>query len=376
VNNVATLKGASADLSAKADVNVNCTLAALAASKTANGSYDRKITWDLTKTVSPQSTFSGKAGDSFNYTWNVGATKSVVEDNHKVTGEITIKNPAAISQTFSVTDELDKPAGTLASVDCNSDLFGDQPSATVPANNTFVCTYKASTATATLNTATVKAPGNEDAVATAPVTYTANVTGDEKVTLADQILSYSQLISGTTTETFPRTFTCPTDPTKYTNYTFAKSITNVATITGANTSLSKDATVKFTCTYPWRAETATGAGTRYPGTTNWFMYSAYTTSKVDLIAGQNYDAGDIYMTRSGGNTYITVTLNSGFRWANMKENLKVQPFAKAPTTYVQPGTFKYKFSVTPMFTTTYKAKIPGDTALFYGIHADVERYVN
>jgi uncharacterized cupin superfamily protein len=372
--NTATLKGATTDLSAKADVNVDCTLAALTATKTAKGSYDRKITWDLSKTVTPQSTFSGKAGDSFDYTWNVGATKSVVQDNYKVTGEITINNPAAISQTFSVTDELDQPAGTLANVDCNSDLFGDQSSATVPANTTYVCTYTASTSTATLNTATVKAAGNSDVKATAPVSYTAKVIGDEQVTLADQLLGYSKLISGNTSETFPKTFTCPTDPTKYTNYTFTKSITNVANLTGPNTKLSKDATVKFTCTYPWRSETATGAGIRYPGTSNWFMYTPYQTTKVDLIAGQNYDAGDIYMTRSGGNTYIKVTLASGFRFANVTQNLKIQDFAKAPTKYVQPGNFKYKFSVA-QGANTYTAKIPGETAKFYGIHADVERYV-
>jgi hypothetical protein len=374
VKNTASLEGITTNLTANADVNVDCSLAALTASKTANGSYDRTIKWDLSKTVTPQSTFSGKAGDSFNYTWNVGATKSVVEDNYKVTGEITIKNPAAISQTFSVTDELDKPAGTMANVDCNSDLFGDQSSATVPAKSTYVCTYTASTSTATLNTATVKAAGNSDVKATAPVSYTANVMGDEQVTLADPLLSYSKLISGDTAETFPRTFTCPTDPTKYTNYTFTKSITNVATLTGANTKLSKDATVKFTCTYPWRSETATGAGIRYPGTSNWFMYTAYNTSKVDLIAGQNYDSGDIYMTRSGGNTYIKVTLASGFRFANVTQNLKIQNFASAPKSYLQPGAFKYKFSV-PQGTSTYTAKIPGETAKFYGIHADVERYV-
>ena len=63
------------------------------------------------------------------------------------------------------------------------------------------------------------------------------------------------------------------------------------------------------------------------------------------------------MTRSGGNTYITITLHNGFRWANVKENLKIQPFAKAPTSYVQPGAFKYKFSVSPHSTVTYKASL-------------------
>ena len=89
------------------------------------------------------------------------------------------------------------------------------------------------------------------------------------------------------------------------------------------------------------------------------MYTPYQTTKVDLIAGQKYDAGDIYMTRPGdGNTYIKVKLASGFRFANMQQNLKIQPFASAPKSYVQPGAFKYKFTV-PQATSTYTAKIPG-----------------
>jgi hypothetical protein len=350
---------------------------ALTVTKTAEATYDRTITWDLKKTVDPAS-HSGTVGDSFNSTWSVGATESVAEENYKVTGIITVENPAAIAQTFSVTDELDKPAGTMADVDCDPNTDGNQASGTVPAKGSAECSYTASTATATLNTATVKAPGgNPDVVATAPVSYTEKVIGDETVTLADTLLSYSKMISGDTTETFPKTFTCPTDPTKYTNFVFTKTITNTATLTGPNTpTLSKSVEVKFTCTYPQRGETATGAGTRYPGTSNWFMYTAYNTSKVDLIAGQKYDAGDIFMTRSGSNTYIKVILHNGFRWANMRENLKIQPFAKAPTKYVQPGNFKYKFTVTPQSTVTYTAKVPGTTALFYGIHADVERFVN
>jgi hypothetical protein len=56
------------------------------------------------------------------------------------------------------------------------------------------------------------------------------------------------------------------------------------------------------------------------------------------------------------------------------QNLKIQNFASAPKSYLQPGAFKYKFSI-PQGTSTYTAKIPGDTAKFYGVHADVERYV-
>ena len=376
VPNTATLKGDKTDLSANAEVKVDCTLPALTAQKTANGSFDHKISWDLTKTVGPQNTFSGNAGDSFNYTWKVDATKSVVDDNYKVTGKITVTNPAAIDQTFSVTDELDD--GTAANVEC--------PSLTVPAKDSVECNYTAaSTKDATKNTATVKAPGNQDVEATAGFSYTPNVIGDEKVTLGDTSpkdtppINFSQEISDSTTKEFPKTFTCPTDPTKYTNFLLTQTNTNTATLKGTNTNLSKSATVTFNCKYPWRAETATGTGDRYKGTANWFMYTKYATTKVDLMAGQNYDAGDIYFTRDATNTYIKITLHNGFRWANVSQNLKIHNFATVPSSgvqFIQPGQFRYKFTVTPQSTVTYTATIPGTTAQAYGIHADVERFVN
>jgi hypothetical protein len=371
--NTATLKGASTDLSAKAAVDVDCVLPALTAVKTAKGTFDSKITWDLTKTVAPPGPFNGLAGDSFDSTWTVDATKKVTKDNYNVTGDITVTNPAAIAQTFSVSDKLDD--GTVASVDCDPNTAGNQSSVTVAAGQDAKCLYTAATGNAKLNTATVTAPGNKDVVATADVSYTANVIGDNSVTLADPRFSFSQVISESLNKTFPEKFTCPTDRASYdSNSKYTKTFTNTATLKGAITNLTKSASVTLNCRYPWQAETATGAGTRYPGTSNWFMYTAFTTNKVDLIAGQKYDAGDITMARSGANTTITVTLGSGFRFANVKENLKIQDFAKAPTKYVEPGAFKYKYTL-PQATTTYTATIPGNTALFYGIHASVERYM-
>jgi hypothetical protein len=135
----------------------------------------------------------------------------------------------------------------------------------------------------------------------------------------------------------------------------------------------------------WSDETATGAGPRYPGSRNWFMYTPYTTSKVDLIAGQKYDAGDIYMSRSGSTTTLRIVLQNGFRWADVDESLKIQPFDQAPTTYLQPGAFQYKFTTlsqlakTPGSTITWNAAtntvivtLPGTTARYYGIHASVQ----
>jgi hypothetical protein len=121
---------------------------------------------------------------------------------------------------------------------------------------------------------------------------------------------------------------------------------------------------------PFSGETASGAGFRYPNTSNWFMYSPYKTTKTDLIAGQFYDAGDIYMSRTSTSTIIRIELQNGFQWAGAAENLKINPYLTAPTDYVQPGAFMYKFTVSGNVVTV---TIPGTSAKFYGIHGDVMR---
>jgi hypothetical protein len=56
---------------------------ALSATKTAVGKYDRRITWMLTKAVSPSS-YSGAPGQTLGTsTWTVTATKTVVLNNYK-----------------------------------------------------------------------------------------------------------------------------------------------------------------------------------------------------------------------------------------------------------------------------------------------------
>jgi hypothetical protein len=253
----------------------------------------------------------------------------------------------------------------------------------VAANGTAKCSYTASPQnnSASSNTATVTSntQGVEGGSATADIMWKANETGDKQVTLADpRFDNFSQTISDTTMKTFPETFTCPTDKAAYTTNPLVTQYKNVATLTGDSTNLSKDATVTVTCKYPWVDETATGKGTIYKGATglqSWFMYTPYTTAKVDLIAGQNYDAGDVYFTRGVTTTTITITLADApvkFRWAKVAENLKVQDFKTAPTKFVQPGSFKYK-KTCDQAQSTCSITVPN--ADFYGIHADVERYV-
>jgi hypothetical protein len=212
----------------------------LEVTKTARGSFDRVITWDLTKSVDISS-HSGTAGETAgSSTWSVTATKTIEDVGHTVEGSITIANPGGVAQSFSVEDVLSD--GTVAAVTC--------PSLTVAANGEVVCTYTADTANATSNTATVQVAGQDPVTATAPVAYTANVVGDEAVTLADPRFSSTQTVTDTTTVTFPEAFTCPSDPFTYPTPTVTRTEINTATLTGSSTNLTRNAQVQVSCRIP------------------------------------------------------------------------------------------------------------------------------
>ena len=195
-------------------VTVSCTLPALQVSKTAAGSYDRTVTWSLTKSVYPAShsgIVGGVAGSSI---WTVEADKTVTLGNYRVIGTITIINPAPIAQTFTVVDVLND--GTEATVNC--------PKNTAGPGETVVCTYEVNPQNdaAALNTATVTAAGNLPQVDDAGVSFIQNPTiGNDSGTLSDPRFAglpwtYApEPISGHTTRTFEETFLCPADASLY-----------------------------------------------------------------------------------------------------------------------------------------------------------------
>ena len=140
--------------------NVTCTFINtlnafdLTATKTAAGTYDRTVTWDLSKSVAP-AIHEGNAGDSFNSIWEVVATKAEESNNYTVTGQITINNPNTYDVPVTVSDTLSD--GTVAAVDCDSLTAGDQAFGSVPALGNLVCSYTALPAdgSTTSNTATI-----------------------------------------------------------------------------------------------------------------------------------------------------------------------------------------------------------------------------
>jgi hypothetical protein len=247
------------------------------AEKTATGTYDRTITWDLTKSVSPDM-HSGFIGDSFDSTWVVEATKNVSEGNYAASGTITIYNPTGCrDETCPVPEDV--PAEIL-SVDDVIDQAGLTTNATVGCGVTFpytlgggetlVCSYTASTPNANvgLNTAaiTVEVPeqiggGTDTYEATADLAFTVNVTGDESVTVDDDRnpSDFPASISDSTTFTYDETFSCSTNPDDYTDGVDSDNYPNTATATGDTTNLSDSADVDVTC-YIWDvSKTAEGS---------------------------------------------------------------------------------------------------------------------
>lgn len=125
-------------------------------------------------------------------------------------------------------------------------------------------------------------------------------------------------------------------------------------------------------------ETATGAGIPWAWTQraprNWFMYTPWvltTGDGVPLIAGRHFIAGRIKGTRNG-TTSLTITLNSGFRFASGSGNVKINPMSCATSQpYKSPGKFAVHATAAVAATSITVLGLVNTTC--YGIHADVER---
>jgi hypothetical protein len=254
------------------------------------------VTWELEKTVDPASHIGFAGEEAGSSTWTVKATKTEVSDNYKVVGTISVYNPAAIPQTFTVEDYLDD--GSKATVDC--------PSLTVEAKATVNCTYTAdATAKATENTVKVTAPGNSPQFAYKDFTFVENLIGYDSGNLIDKRFDFEKEISGTTTKTFPESFNCPSDPKLYEGdglYSFKEE--NEATLNG-NIGLKDSAEVNVTCYAPVVSKTANAS---YKETWTWTLEksvdetlnSGYPGDKLDWVwkvtVGESFEDSDWKVT--------------------------------------------------------------------------------
>lgn len=126
----------------------------------------------------------------------------------------------------------------------------------------------------------------------------------------------------------------------------------------------------------WKDETAWANGEPYNSGKggNWALYTRYdgVSKTVNLLAGQTMDAGDVTLEPFDGGVKITVTLASGWRFAPVQDNLKVQDYSSAPSGNPAPGKFQYKTTCSSSAAACF---ITVPTNNFYGIHVDVEKAI-
>jgi len=300
VTNTVFLTNADVALVDDATLTVICDLPALAAAKTALAGYDRTVDWSLEKSVDIAA-HSGTAGSiAGNSIFTVVATKSESVGNHQVSGDITINNTSLIDQTFDVSDTLND--GTPALVSC--------PSNTVAAGSSITCSYVAMPAddAATLNTATVSAPGNPAITASAPVVFVENLIGFDSGLLEDPLFGYSQAISSTTVLNFPAEFDCTPDATLYVGGSYSYDILNIATLSTPGGTLSDEAGVDVLCDLPALAAAKTAlAG--YDRTVDWTLEKSATPTAHSGLAGTTVGTSEFVIvatkSESLGNYWVS-----------------------------------------------------------------------
>jgi hypothetical protein len=122
----------------------------------------------------------------------------------------------------------------------------------------------------------------------------------------------------------------------------------------------------------WVRETAWADGLLYndDGPGNWATYTPYSgvPATVTLYAGQTMPAGTVQFSAPvGGEVTITITLNTGWRFYDDAENVKIQDYAVAPSGNPSPGQFATKGYATG---SSFSINVPQNN--FYGVHVDVE----
>ena len=122
----------------------------------------------------------------------------------------------------------------------------------------------------------------------------------------------------------------------------------------------------------WQPESAWAAGTRYVTQGNWATYTPYVADDtVTLYAGQTIEAGMVHFSSPDNDIVtITITLDSGWRFAEAVENVKVQDYMDPPAGNPSPGQFEWKGDADG---SSFEIEVPVNS--FYGVHVDVEHCV-
>jgi hypothetical protein len=364
----------------------------LAISKTAETSYKRKWTWDIEKSKEVDLPLEGIGEEgllSVEYTVTLSATSE--DKNHKVTGTITIHNPAAFNLAASITSVTDvlTPGPIAATVDCGAAF-----PIPLPSGATLECDYEALVAddATDLNTATVVSTGVLGGTATAAVEWgDPDPEIDECVDVSDLltingIAEPSEYLGKVCAEDldandeyefiYTRTFGAGGDfPLACGNNTVDNTASFITNDKGRTGEASEGFEIFVICEEPGDAETAWAANgntpleDRYVDSGNWATYVTYTGEKtVTLFAGQTINVGTVHFSAAvGGKVTITINLTGGWEF-EPGSIVAVQDYEDEPIGInPSPGLFDHKAS--PTSATQATIEVPENN--YYGVHAVV-----
>lgn len=344
----------------------------LTVTKTAVTSYHRSHAWSLAKSVDKslvKLSIDGAGDTAVNYAVDVNYD-GYTDSGWNVSGTVTIENTGDLDATYTVADTM-----TLEGDDYLVTLTCADVDDVLAVGERTTCTYSEDIAGAfNGENNVVVSTLIRDYGASADVTFGDPASeSDKTVSLSDTGDLLGAQDGGTFTAPNGGSFTYSAD-LAYADYGQAQCGTheygNTATLTGDDGVLDTadaNVTVKVQCWVLGGSETAWGQGTTYPKQNSWAMFTAYAPGTVDLMAGQHHDAGDItFSEMTDGKVTITIRLD-GWGLRDVKEGVKIQGYAKAPSGKVSPGQF-----------TTYKGNdlvVTVDAFNFYGIHLDVAKWI-
>jgi hypothetical protein len=258
----------------------------LTAEKTAETSYTRTYTWDITK--GEDGTYEGFIGDAaFNHGYTVSVDQTVDETLFKIYGTITVYNSNAFDVDTTVSDSV---GGVGATLNCG-DGDGDN-TLTVPAEGNATCSYYAFLGAKTngTNTATIDSQNAYVDGTTAEKAYTfgepTTIDGYPTINVTDD--KYGDLGSASGDFTFPvyyGEFQCSGNPADYTDGVWIMDeFVNTATID--QTGQSDDAKVNLTCYAPVLDK---DASTRWEEKYTWTITKDYDETYKGFIGDAAFD---------------------------------------------------------------------------------------
>jgi hypothetical protein len=118
-----------------------------------------------------------------------------------------------------------------------------------------------------------------------------------------------------------------------------------------------------------KGETGWAYGDRYTPKGNWATYTSYSNllKEVKLFAGQTMEAGKVaFSAPVNGKVTITITLNRGWHFNTVSENVKIQDYATAPSGNPSPGKFAWKACAKKH---CFSIEVPQNK--YYGVHVDL-----